>query len=151
MRLSVKILSIISTFLLLGCSAANMVVDPYADVEISAGHNINPDMNGRPSPVAVYIFELTSDTLFESQDFFSLYEGASDVLGPDMVSKTELSLSPGQLERYHSTMKPGVEYIGIIVAFRDIENANWRRVIKVDRTGYHTYELLLDELSLAIK
>src|SRR5690606_27166292 len=116
-----------------------------------AGHNINPDMNGRPSPVAVYIFELTSDTLFESQDFFSLYEGASEVLGPDMVSKTELSLSPGQLERYHSTMKPGVEYIGIIVAFRDIENANWRRVIKVDRTGYHTYELLLDELSLAIK
>lgn len=55
---------------LMGCSAANLVVDPYADLEITAYHNINPDSNGRPSPVVVYVFELTSNTLFESQDFF---------------------------------------------------------------------------------
>ncbi|TOQ61792.1 type VI secretion system-associated lipoprotein, partial [Vibrio parahaemolyticus] len=40
---------------LMGCSAANLVVDPYADLEITANHNINPDSNGRPSPVVVYV------------------------------------------------------------------------------------------------
>lgn len=55
---------------LFGCSAANLVVDPYSDLEIAASHNINPDSNGRPSPVVVYVFELTSNTIFESQDFF---------------------------------------------------------------------------------
>ncbi len=62
------------SMVLFGCSAANLVVDPYSDLEITANHNINPDSNGRPSPVVVYVFELTSNTLFESQDFFSIYE-----------------------------------------------------------------------------
>ena len=151
MRRLIKILPLLITFLLVGCSIANMAVDPYSNLNIYAENNINPDMNGRPSPVVVHIFELTSDTLFKSQGFFSLYEDSNEVLGPDMVEKTEISLSPGQSEHYRSSMKPGVEYIGVIVAFRDIENANWRKVIKVDRTGYNTYTLLLDELTLAIK
>ncbi|HAS8247655.1 TPA: type VI secretion system lipoprotein TssJ [Vibrio vulnificus] len=151
MKSIAKVITIIIVFLLMGCSAANMVVSPYSNLEIKTGFNVNPDMNGRPSPVVVYVLELTSDTLFTSQDFFSLYENTAQTLGPDLVNKTELYLSPGQNTLYESTMKPSVEYIGIVVAYRDIENANWRKVIKVDRKGYNTYELSLDELSLAIK
>ncbi|EJE8733511.1 type VI secretion system lipoprotein TssJ [Vibrio vulnificus] len=151
MKSIAKVITTIIVFLLMGCSAANMVVSPYSNLEIKTGFNVNPDMNGRPSPVVVYVFELTSDTLFTSQDFFSLYENTAQTLGPDLVNKTELYLSPGQNTLYESTMKPSVEYIGIVVAYRDIENANWRKVIKVDRKGYNTYELSLDELSLAIK
>ncbi|EKO3564622.1 type VI secretion system lipoprotein TssJ [Vibrio metschnikovii] len=151
MKIVMKFLSIVSISLLVGCSVVNMIVPPYSKVEVIAGDNINPDMNGRPSPVVIHIFELTSDTLFKNQGFFSLYENSDESLGPDMISKTEMSLSPGQSELYRSSMKPGVEYIGVIVAFRDIENANWRKVIRVDRTGYKKYTLLLDELTLAIK
>ncbi|EGR0049392.1 type VI secretion system lipoprotein TssJ [Vibrio vulnificus] len=151
MKAMAKIITTIIVLLLVGCSAANMVVSPYSNLEIKTGFNVNPDMNGRPSPVVVYVLELTSDTLFTSQDFFSLYENTAQTLGPDLVNKTELYLSPGQKTLYESTMKPSVEYIGIVVAYRDIENANWRKVIKVDRKGYNTYELSLDELSLAIK
>ncbi|EKA7353276.1 type VI secretion system lipoprotein TssJ [Vibrio vulnificus] len=151
MKAIAKVITTIIVFLLMGCSAANMVVSPYSNLEIKTGFNANPDMNGRPSPVVVYVLELTSDTLFTSQDFFSLYENTAQTLGPDLVNKTELYLSPGQNTLYESTMKPSVEYIGIVVAYRDIENANWRKVIKVDRKGYNTYELSLDELSLAIK
>ncbi|HAS8176764.1 TPA: type VI secretion system lipoprotein TssJ [Vibrio vulnificus] len=151
MKSIAKVITTIIVFLLMGCSAANMVVSPYSNLEIKTAFNVNPDMNGRPSPVVVYVLELTSDTLFTSQDFFSLYENTAQTLGPDLVNKTELYLSPGQNTLYESTMKPSVEYIGIVVAYRDIENANWRKVIKVDRKGYNTYELSLDELSLAIK
>ncbi|HAS8597343.1 TPA: type VI secretion system lipoprotein TssJ [Vibrio vulnificus] len=151
MKSIAKVITTIIVFLLMGCSAANMVVSPYSNLEIKTGFNVNPDMNGRPSPVVVYVLELTSDTLFTSQDFFSLYENTAQTLGPDLVNKTELYLSPGKNTLYESTMKPSVEYIGIVVAYRDIENANWRKVIKVDRKGYNTYELSLDELSLAIK
>ncbi|HHX8488004.1 TPA: type VI secretion system lipoprotein TssJ, partial [Vibrio diabolicus] len=34
------------SMVLFGCSAANLVVDPYSDLEITANHNINPDSNG---------------------------------------------------------------------------------------------------------
>ncbi|TOB68436.1 type VI secretion system lipoprotein TssJ [Vibrio parahaemolyticus] len=136
---------------LMGCSAANLVVDPYADLEITANHNINPDSNGRPSPVVVYVFELTSNTLFESQDFFSIYEENEKVLGPDLVNKYEISLTPGQKEIYQASMSPKTEYLGIVAAFRDIENSNWRQVIKVDKTGYNTYQISLEDLSLVVQ
>lgn len=112
------------SMVLFGCSAANLVVDPYSDLEITANHNINPDSNGRPSPVVVYVFELTSNTLFESQDFFSIYEESEKVLGPDLVNKYEISLTPGQKETYQASMSPKTEYLGIVAAFRDIENSN---------------------------
>ncbi|EGR3412849.1 type VI secretion system lipoprotein TssJ [Vibrio parahaemolyticus] len=136
---------------LMGCSAANLVVDPYADLEITANHNINPDSNGRPSPVVVYVFELTSNTLFEIQDFFSIYEEHEKVLGPDLVNKYEISLTPGQKEIYQASMSPKTEYLGIVAAFRDIENSNWRQVIKVDKTGYNTYQISLEDLSLVVQ
>ncbi|HHF3072580.1 type VI secretion system lipoprotein TssJ [Vibrio diabolicus] len=139
------------SMVLFGCSAANLVVDPYSDLEITANHNINPDSNGRPSPVVVYVFELTSNTLFESQDFFSIYEESEKVLGPDLVNKYEISLTPGQKETYQASMSPKTEYLGIVVAFRDIENSNWRQVIEVDKTGYNTYQILLEDLSLVVK
>lgn len=139
------------SMVLFGCSAANLVIDPYSDLEITANHNINPDSNGRPSPVVVYVFELTSNTIFESQDFFSIYEESEKVLGPDLVNKYEISLTPGQKETYQASMSPKTEYLGIVAAFRDIENSNWRQVIEVDKTGYNTYQILLEDLSLVVK
>ncbi|WP_440887513.1 type VI secretion system lipoprotein TssJ [Vibrio sp. WZ-1] len=139
------------SMIMIGCSAANFVVKPYSDLEINSAHNINPDSNGRPSPVVFYVFELTSDTIFSNQDFFSLYENPEKVLGPDLVNKYELSLTPGSVEKYQSSMSPETEFIGLVAAFRDIENSNWRQVIKVDKTGYNTYEILIDDLSLVVK
>lgn len=137
--------------MLMGCSAANLVVEPYSNLEILAKHDINPDSNGRPSPVVVYIFELSESTLFENQDFFSIYEDHERVLGPDLVNKYEVSLTPGKKEIYNASMSPKTEYLGIVAAFRDIENSNWRQVIKVDKTGYNTYQVLLEDLSLVVQ
>ena len=150
MKATMKTLVLFLTALLAGCSAANLVVAPYADLELAAKHNINPDSNGRPSPVVIYVFELTSSTVFESQDFFSIYENYDTVLGPDLVNKYEISLTPGQEEVYHASMSAKTKYLGLVAAFREIENSNWRQVIKVDQTGYNTYQIQLDDLSLFV-
>lgn len=144
------ILTLLSV-ILMGCSAANLVVEPYSNLEILAKHDINPDSNGRPSPVVVYIFELSESTLFENQDFFSIYEDHERILGPDLVNKYEVSLTPGKKEIYNASMSPKTEYLGIVAAFRDIENSNWRQVIKVDKTGYNTYQVLIEDLSLVVQ
>ncbi len=144
-------ISTLLSVILMGCSAANLVVEPYSNLEILAKHDINPDSNGRPSPVVVYIFELSESTLFENQDFFSIYEDHERILGPDLVNKYEVSLTPGKKEIYNASMSPKTEYLGIVAAFRDIENSNWRQVIKVDKTGYNTYQVLIEDLSLVVQ
>lgn len=83
--------------------------------------------------------------------FFSIYEEHEKVLGPDLVNKYEISLTPGQKEIYQASMSPKTEYLGIVAAFRDIENSNWRQVIKVDKTGYNTYQISLEDLSLVVQ
>lgn len=41
MKATMKTLVLFLTALLAGCSAANLVVAPYADLELAAKHNIN--------------------------------------------------------------------------------------------------------------
>lgn len=134
-----------------GCTVANYVVPAYSTLTFDVSNKANPDLNGRPSPVVIYVYELTSNTLFENQDFFSLYENAETVLGPDLVSKKEFTLSPGSVEKYEVSMSPEVEYVGVVAAFRDIENANWRKIMPIDKTGYKKHHIIIGQLSVALK
>ncbi len=134
-----------------GCSVANYVVPAYSTLTFDVSNKTNPDLNGRPSPVVVYVYELTSNTLFENQDFFSLYENAETVLGPDLVSKKEFTFSPGAVEKYEVSMSPDVEFVGVVAAFRDIENANWRKIMPIDKTGYKKHNIIIGQLSVALK
>ncbi len=77
--------------LLAGCST----LSPYSrltklDLALSAGERVNPDLNGRPSPVVVRLFELKHPVAFENADFFSLYERPKETLDPDLVTSEEL-------------------------------------------------------------
>ena len=57
---------VLVSFLLLnsGCKTINAVVPPSTDITFNASADINPDINDRPSPVVVKIFELSSRTIF---------------------------------------------------------------------------------------
>lgn len=134
-----------------GCTVANYVVPAYSTLTFDVSNKANPDLNGRPSPVVIYVYELTSNTLFENQDFFSLYENAETVLGPDLVAKKEFTFSPGSVEKYEVSMSPEVEYVGVVAAFRDIENANWRKIMPIDKTGYKEHKVIIGQLSVALK
>lgn len=133
-----------------GCSVANLVVDPYTTLKFTVSNRVNPDLNGRASPVVVKIYELQSKTIFENQDFFMIYDEADNIFGPDLVSQDTLSLSPSEELSYDIKMAPGSRYVGIVVAYRDLENSKWREVIEIDHKGYNTYKLIVDKLSIHI-
>ena len=83
--------------LLAGCSS----LSPYSKVtklnlKLTASDQLNPDLNGRPSPIVVRLFELKHPVTFENADFFSLYERAKESLAPDLVASEELELRPGE-------------------------------------------------------
>jgi type VI secretion system protein VasD len=133
-----------------GCSVANYVVEPYSKLDFTVVENVNPDITGRASPVVVKLFELSSRTLFDSQDFFALYDDAEKVLGPDLISKNEFEFEPGSTFEYKISLSPGVRHAGILVAYRDIDNASWREVVDVDPTNYKTFEVHIGELAVYV-
>jgi type VI secretion system VasD/TssJ family lipoprotein len=50
------------------------------NLKLTASDQLNPDLNGRPSPIVVRLFELKHPVTFENADFFSLYERAKESL-----------------------------------------------------------------------
>lgn len=133
-----------------GCSVANYVVEPYSKLHFETSNNVNPDINGRASPVVIKIYELSSRTIFDSQDFFELYDNPEQVLGADLINHTELEFEPGSNFDYELSLKPGVRYAGILVAYRDIDSASWREVVAIDPTDYKTFDINIGKLAVFV-
>ena len=135
-KIKLYLMSFSLLFLVLGCSTVNKLVPPSTDLIINVSKNVNPDTSDRPSPVVMKIFELSSRTIFDTQDFFSLYDTPEKLLGPDLLKKDELELQPNSVQKYKMSLNRNTRYVGVVVAYRNIDQARWRAVIEVDPTGY---------------
>ncbi|NND58761.1 MAG: type VI secretion system lipoprotein TssJ [Gammaproteobacteria bacterium] len=102
---------------------------------IVAAAAINPDPAGRPSPVVMRIYHLKSNTVFESADFFSLYNDAAGTLAEDLVATEEFMIRPGVEQPYEAEFDGEVRYIGVMAAYRDIGKAQWRDVMPLPEDG----------------
>src|SRR5215470_4549535 len=86
----------------------------------------NPDASGKAAPVAVHIYQLTQTAKFERSDVFALTEHEQQTLGQDVAASQEFVLSPGETQTKTFELKQGVQAIGIVVLYRDIDEAQWR-------------------------
>lgn len=93
---------------------------------VQAGDSINPDYQNRPSPVVVRIYLLRAEISFGSADFFSLFERDAATLGADLLAREEFQLRPGRVVAISREFPPEARFLGIVVAFRNVERSAWR-------------------------
>jgi type VI secretion system protein VasD len=118
--------------LIAGCTS----LSPYSQVtkvnlKLTASDQLNPDLNGRPSPIVVRLFELKHPVSFENADFFSLYERPKETLAPDMVANEEMELRPGETVELKLSVGEGSRYVGVLAAYRDLSDTQWRYTLQV--------------------
>ena len=106
-----------------------------APMTISASADVNPDANGRPSPIVVRIYQLKTDAAFTAADFFALFDDDKKVLGPELISRDEFMLGPAERRTIEVTVATETRYVGAVAAFRDIRNAQWRSLVPSPRKG----------------
>jgi type VI secretion system protein VasD len=131
-------------WLLSACSA----LSPYSqvtklDLQLSASDQLNPDLNGRPSPMVLRLIELKHPVSFEKADFFSLYERPNEALSPDLISSEELELRPGTHLQLKIRLQSDSRYVGVLAAYRDLPETQWRYLIQL--TPARITQLLLDD------
>ncbi len=146
-----KIFIISSLLWLTACATLNAIVPPSTNIEFVTALSLNPDSSGRASPVVVKVFELSSRTIFDTQDFFTLYETPEDSLGPDLIKKDELELQPNDKRKHAMSLNKNTRYVGIVVAYRDIDNARWRAVLRVEPTDYDDFTVNIEKLAVYAK
>lgn len=92
---------------------------------------INPDLNQRPSPVLVRLYQLTNPDAFETSDFASLFEKDEATLGPAMLAKRELIIAPGGIQVVNAELKPDALFVGAVVGYRNFEKATWKGLFPI--------------------
>ena len=139
--------------LLAGCFGKKPPAAPKpATLEIAsvAAADLNPDGNGRASPLVVRLYALRSLTEFEKADFFSLYEKDEQILAADLVKREELVLKPGSTTTVPQEFAPDVQFVAVLGAFRDIERSTWRASIAVPPGASGVLTLKADARALSL-
>lgn len=117
-------------FAFVALSLSGCAPSPPKDTKLAgslvAAADVNPDPEGRPSPVVLRIYQLQSAVKFNNADFFALYDDAAAVLGADLIAFDEFTMRPGQTMDYQAQFKPTAKFVGVLAAFRDINSAQWR-------------------------
>jgi type VI secretion system protein VasD len=126
----VGLLTCASSILLSACAGAPP--EPAAlDMQINAIVDVNPDMQGRPSPIILHIMELNSTEQFNRLDYMSLTQPSGAALGPELLGKNQLVLQPGESRTLPMELNPQTTVIGLVAGYRDIDNATWRTSLSV--------------------
>ncbi|TCU92996.1 type VI secretion system lipoprotein TssJ [Paracandidimonas soli] len=129
MRLSRFPWIVLLAFVLAACaSTSSKLASPYV-VEVEAGKAVNPTEDGRAAPVQVTVYELSSRQAFDHADFFALFERPREALAQDLLHLEQFVLQPGESRSIERPGKLEAKWLGVVVAFRDIDNAGWREVV----------------------
>ncbi|MCP3719684.1 type VI secretion system lipoprotein TssJ [Paraburkholderia sp. CNPSo 3281] len=166
MFIRLTIATVASTFLLSACGAWQAVSDTSSSawhavfykqvkvlsVDLSAREALNPDDAGRPTSVAVRIYQIRDRKLFDGASYDDLLKSDRTVLAQDLQDSMAAALNPGASASLSQPMKADTKYVAIVAYFRNPGNGNgWKYVIektKLDADRPLKLELV-DQLLLA--
>ena len=115
------------------------------EVQIAATADVNPDMQGRPSPIILHVLELSSTEQFNRLDYMSLTSPSGAAMGPDLLGKTQMVLQPGENKPIPMELNPLTTAIGLVAGYRDIDNATWRTVVPVTQGATKGINVTLEQ------
>jgi len=143
--------ALIAPLALLRCGPPPPKPPPVLTITMVGSKDQNPDLDGTAKPVAVRIYQLTATAKFQRGDVFALTEHEQQTLGQDDVGSQEFLLAPGETQTQTFGLKNGVNAIGIVVLYRDIDNSQWRADAPAADSGPTKLLLNVGKLAITLK
>jgi type VI secretion system protein VasD len=137
--------------LLIGCQATRRTLnfDTTAELKLSAYQNVNPDRDGRSSPIVIRVFKLADARQFQREDFLNLYENAEDRLGNDLIDTVILKeLAPGEDRIESLGLTEDVRYLGLLAEYVQYQDANAIVVLPVMDHSRNKFDVEARRLAL---
>ena len=143
--------------LLSGCGSSPPLPPEKAEVpptvvnaKIIVSGQVNPDIDNRASPIVVRIFDLKSLGTFNESDFYGLFDNYESVLGSDLLDSEQFHLNPGVYHAFKHSTSPGTQYIALIAAYRDLNQAAWRDYIVLPAGKEIQMMIFVDKLAISL-
>lgn len=104
-----------------------------ANIYMHSAQYLNPDIDGKPSPIVVSIYALKTPFQFNQATYNQLDNNAAAILNTNLIDRQSIELRPATQRKTIQMITPNTHYLGITAAYRNIDIANWRNVIKVPK------------------
>jgi type VI secretion system protein VasD len=125
---------------------------PVLTLTIAGAADQNPDPAGRPSPVAVRVYQLSGTAKFSQSDVFALKDNELKTLGSEEAAGSqEYLIAPGDTKTVTINLKPMVSAIGVAVMYRDIDRSSWRASESAKPNGPTNLTATVGKLALTLK
>lgn len=134
---------VLALLVLASCSVVNMAITPFEKVALIAQPDLNPDINGRPSPVEVKLLHLSSRQTFDHLGFYDLFYRSQLLLTEELLSEQIVTIQPGQKIKVKLPLPKGARYTVVLVAYRAIDSARWRHVGEVSDQLYYSRRYMI--------
>lgn len=103
-------------------------------VTASGSAGMNPGPDGSDRPLTVSVLQLRGTAAFNAADPFALQDPAS-ALGADLISVTQIPLTPGATATKAVSLDPAVAAIGVVAGFRDPTGKQFRASAPISPTA----------------
>jgi type VI secretion system protein VasD len=120
-------------------------------LEFEAAGDINPNAEGRASPLVLRIYQLKSYPVFKNADFFSLYDKEDQVLARELVSKQEILLKPNEKRTVFFEAAADTQTIGVLGLFMNYERTQWKAAAGVQPNKTSVIHIYIGGAGLTIR
>src|SRR5579871_3474031 len=101
------------------------------NVDLSARAELNPDDAGRPTSVAVRVYQLKDRKTFDGVSYDDLLKNDRTVLAQDLQESMAAVLNPGAAASLSQPMKDDTKYVAIVAFYRNPGSGDgWKYVIE---------------------
>ena len=125
-----------------GCSSLFGPSETPLVLRYIASDRLNLNADNEATSLVVRLLDLRAEEKFLELDFYDLYDRDQSRLGADLLGRREVTLIPGRTEkRVERELGEEVRFLGVIAAFRDVTEAQWRVSIKLNRGRKNEFTL----------
>ncbi|PID43916.1 MAG: type VI secretion system lipoprotein TssJ [Gammaproteobacteria bacterium] len=148
-----KKLAILFSCAMLLSSCASFQFDTNARLKFVISEAVNPDSNGRPSPVVINLLFLNSNRQFAQEDLISLMQDAEERLGKDLINMIRLKeFIPGEVRtESFDQLAPEITHIGIVTEYIQYQDADAKQLIEISPESDNDYIVRVNKLSMSLK
>ena len=95
-------------------------------IHVVAAPDLNPNRNGRASPVFLRVFQLRDASKFLNAEFDDATLHSDTVLAGVVIARDERMIEPGSTVMLALKIDPQTRLLGIVAEYSDLANSRWR-------------------------
>ena len=124
-------------------------LDTSAEFKLVTTQDINPNTDGKASPLVLQVVKLRDARQFKQEDFLNLFEDAKGRLGNDLIEIIKLKeIAPGETRVETLKLTPEVKFIGILGEYIQYNDAKAKAVIEIEPNATTKATLKIEKLKV---